>query len=169
MSDVTHTPEAWAEDFGIWEKAVSWVPSSERERVEIQTWARPDEFVRYRRRTWFGGDVKAVSIERLCVSLLMSNNLQLKGNKVSYLNRFRVFRVSDSLCLFHTSVSWVCYTSCSSPFFTLGQDPTTCLFSRFLFILWSAGTVKSTRWPAHFFLWINTRTGFSIGNWTMCS
>ena len=37
-------------------------------------------------------DLKAVSIERLrLLSLLMSNNLQLKGNKVSYLNKFRVF------------------------------------------------------------------------------
>ena len=33
-----HAPEAWAE---IWEKSVSW----------DETWARPDEFVRYGRRT----------------------------------------------------------------------------------------------------------------------
>ena len=36
--------------------------------VEIETWARPDEFVRYGRRTcWGGGDGK-VSIERLGLS-----------------------------------------------------------------------------------------------------
>ncbi len=48
------------------------------ERAEIQSWARPDDFVRYGRRTLVGlraDDVKAVSIERLCLSLLMSNNL----------------------------------------------------------------------------------------------
>ena len=48
------------------------------ERVDIQSWARSDEFVRYGRRALVGlraDDVKAVSIERLCVSLLMSKNL----------------------------------------------------------------------------------------------
>ena len=48
------------------------------ERVEIQSWARPDEFVRYGCRALVGlraDDVKAVSIERLGLSLLMSNNL----------------------------------------------------------------------------------------------
>ena len=47
-------------------------------RVEIQSWARPDEFVRYGRCALVGlraDDVKAVSIERLCLSLLMSKNL----------------------------------------------------------------------------------------------
>ena len=35
-------------------------------------------------------DLKAVSIERLCLSFVMSKNLYLKGNKkVSYLNQFR--------------------------------------------------------------------------------
>ena len=50
-------------------------------KVEIQSWARPKEFVRYGRRTLVGlraNDVKAVSIERLCLSLLVSNNLNLK-------------------------------------------------------------------------------------------
>ena len=48
------------------------------ERVEIQSWVRPDEFVRYGRRALVGlraNDVKAVSTERLCLSLLMSKNL----------------------------------------------------------------------------------------------
>ena len=46
------------------------------ERVEIQSWARPDEFVHYGRPTLVGSgadDVKAVSIERLCVSLSLSS------------------------------------------------------------------------------------------------
>ena len=72
-----HAPEAWAEVFGIWEKQlVEFLPPNER--VEIQSWARPDEFVRYGRRVLVGlraDDVKTVSIERLCPSLLMSKNL----------------------------------------------------------------------------------------------
>ena len=46
--------------------------------VEFQSWARLDDLVRYGRRMLVGlraDDVKAVSIERLCLSLLMSNNL----------------------------------------------------------------------------------------------
>ena len=73
---MTSCPEAWAEDLGIWEKQlIEFLPPNER--VEIQTRARPDDFVRYRRRALVGlraDDVKAVSIERLCLSL-MSNNL----------------------------------------------------------------------------------------------
>ena len=41
-------------------------------KVEIQTWARPDDFVRYGRRALVGlraDDVKAVSMEKLCLSL----------------------------------------------------------------------------------------------------
>ena len=41
------------------------------ERVEIHSWTRPDEFVRYGRRALVGlraNDVKAVSIERLSLS-----------------------------------------------------------------------------------------------------
>ena len=48
------------------------------EGVEIQSWARPDDFVRYGRRALVGlraDDVKAVSIERLYLSLLMLKNL----------------------------------------------------------------------------------------------
>ena len=70
--------EAWAEDLGIWEKADSWVSVTEPERVDIQSWVRPDEFVRYGFRALVGlraDDVKAVSKERLCLSLLMSNNI----------------------------------------------------------------------------------------------
>ena len=42
------------------------------EEIEIQSWARPDEFVHCGRCTLVGlraDDVKAVSIERLCLSL----------------------------------------------------------------------------------------------------
>ena len=84
------------------------------ERVEIQNWSRPDKFVRYGRRALVGlrpDDVKAVSIERLCFSLLMSK----KGNKKcrTWTNFVNVvyfgFPMSIShlriLCLFHISVS----------------------------------------------------------------
>ena len=49
-----------------------------RKKVDFQSWTRPDDFVRYGRRALVGlkaEDVKAVSIERLCLSLLMSKNL----------------------------------------------------------------------------------------------
>ena len=47
-------------------------------KVKIQSWARPDDFVLYGRRALVGlrgDDIKAVSIKRLCLSLLVSNNL----------------------------------------------------------------------------------------------
>ena len=62
-----HAPEAWAE---IWEKSVSWVPASEE-----------DSWLSLARRglaagtAHDGGADRKVSIERLCLSLLMSNNL----------------------------------------------------------------------------------------------
>ena len=55
--------KACDEDFGVFEKS---------QLVEIETWARRDEFVRFGRRALVGlraDDVKAVSIERLCLSL----------------------------------------------------------------------------------------------------
>ena len=73
LNDVMHR-KCGLRIWGIWEKAgVQFLPLNER--VEIQSLARPDEFVRYGRRALVGlrdDDVKAVSIERLCLSLLMS-------------------------------------------------------------------------------------------------
>ena len=76
VSDVTHRKRG----LRIWgfekKQGVEFLPLNER--VEIQSWVRPDEFVRYGRRGLVrlrAEDVKAVSIERLCLSLLMSNNL----------------------------------------------------------------------------------------------
>ena len=76
MSDVTHRKRG----LRIWgfEKKQLVGFLSPNERGEIQTWARPDDFVRYGRRALVGlraDDVKAVSIERLCLSLLISKNL----------------------------------------------------------------------------------------------
>ena len=67
-----HAPGAWAEDLGIWEKAVSWVPASERERRDLELGVAKRIFCVYGRRALVGlraDDVKAVSIEILCVSL----------------------------------------------------------------------------------------------------
>ena len=72
MGDVTHRKRGLRFE----KKLVEFLPPNER--VDIQSWARPDDFVRYGRRALVGlraDDVKAVSIERLCLSLLMSNNL----------------------------------------------------------------------------------------------
>ena len=76
MSDVTHRKRG----LRIWgfekNQLVEFLPPNKR--VDIQSWARPDDFVRYGRRALVGlraDDVKAVSIERLCLSLLMSKNL----------------------------------------------------------------------------------------------
>ena len=66
-------PRIWGFEKSQW---VEFLPPNEK--VEIQIWARPDEFVRYGLRALVGlraDDVKAVSIERLCLSLLMSKNL----------------------------------------------------------------------------------------------
>ena len=67
---MTSSPEA-LRIWGIWEKQrVEFLPPNER--VDIQSWARPDEFVRYGRCGLFGlraDDLKTVSIERLCVAL----------------------------------------------------------------------------------------------------
>ena len=67
MSDITH----WKRGLRFEKKQrVEFLPPNEK--VEIQTWARPDDFVRYGCCTLVGlraDDVKSVSIERLCLSL----------------------------------------------------------------------------------------------------
>ena len=55
-------PEACAEDLGG--------DLTKSQLVEIEAWARPDEFVRYGHRTcWSGGADGKVSIERLLKNL----------------------------------------------------------------------------------------------------
>ena len=74
---MTSCPEAWAEELRFGKsQLVEFLPPNER--VEIQSWARPDDFGRYGHCALVGlraDDVKAVSIKRLCLSLLMSKNL----------------------------------------------------------------------------------------------
>ena len=85
VSDVTHWKRG-LRIFGIWEKLlIEFLRSNGK--VEIQTWARPDDFVRYGRRAFVGlraDDVKAVSIERLRLSLLMSKTFKLKKGEKSF-------------------------------------------------------------------------------------
>ena len=61
VSDVTH-----------WKRVLRFEKS---QLVEIETWVRPDEFVRYGCRELVGSsadDIKAVGIERLCLSIIIS-------------------------------------------------------------------------------------------------
>ena len=82
VNDVMHRKRG-LRNFGILEKAVvEFLPW--KKKVHFQSWVRPDDFVRYGRRTLVGlraDDVKAASIERLCVflSLLMSKNLSTQN------------------------------------------------------------------------------------------
>ena len=68
-----------------------------KKKVDFQSWARPDDFVPYERRGLIGlraDEVKAVSIERLCLSPHVEKHLNSKRwIKVSYLNQFHEFRV----------------------------------------------------------------------------
>ena len=87
VNDVTHL-KLGLRILGIWEK----------QRVEIRTWAGTDDFVRYGRRALIGlraDDVKAVSIERLCVSLSSCRKtFKLKKMNKNFLpepiSRFRI-------------------------------------------------------------------------------
>ena len=69
-----------AEDLGDLRKAVSWIPASKRESWDSELGeARRLCTLRAPRVGWVSelraDDVKAVSIERLCLFLLMSKNL----------------------------------------------------------------------------------------------
>ena len=120
MGDVTR----WKQGLRFEKKQlVEFLPLNKR--VKNQSWARPDKFVCYGRCMLVGlraDDVKAVSIERLSLSPHVEKPLNSKRwIKVSYLNQFRVFgflymfmNILWTLCLFHISVSWVCYTGINS-------------------------------------------------------
>ena len=68
-----------------------------RKKVDFQSWARPNNFVRYGRRALVGlraDDVKAVSIERLCVSLSSCRKtFKLKKVNKSFVSETRSRRV----------------------------------------------------------------------------
>ena len=76
MSDVPHRQR----ELRIWgfrkKQGVEFLP--QKKKVDFRGPPRPGDFVRYGCRALVGlraDDVKAVSIERLCLSLLMSKNL----------------------------------------------------------------------------------------------
>ena len=97
VSDVTH----WKRGLRFWgsekKQFVEFLPG--RKKVDFRGPPRPDGFVRYGRCALVGlraDDVKAVSIERLCVSLSPHVEKLLNSKrliKVSYLNQFRECRV----------------------------------------------------------------------------
>ena len=123
MNDVMHRKRA-QRIWGILKK-VSWVELRTRlrtGRVDFRGSLRPDEFVRYGRRTRWGADGKVI-IERLCLSLPYVetfNSKVIKGFVPELRSRYVFFMFPDSyvlciyvmniLCTFHISVSWVCYT-----------------------------------------------------------
>ena len=98
-----HAPEAWAENFLGFEKKqwVEFLPPNER--VEIQSWAKPDEFVCYGCRALVGlraDDVKAVSSCRKTFKLKKVNK-SFVPEPISWM-----LCISDSLCTFPMFVSW---------------------------------------------------------------
>ena len=67
MGDVTHRKRGLR---FVKKQLVELLPR--KKKVDFQSWARPDNFVRNGRRALVGlraDDVKAVSVERLCLSL----------------------------------------------------------------------------------------------------
>ena len=105
-----HTPEAWAE---IWEKP-----------VEIEAWARPDEFVRYGRRACWGGGDGNIVIERLCLSLLSVEkplNSKVIKSFVPELRSRKCFRVSGFLCSMY--MLWTFYVRFTYPYHGYVTDP----------------------------------------------
>ena len=86
-----------------------------KKKVDFQSWARPDDFMRYGRRAFVGlraDDVKTVSIERLSLSPHVEKPLNSKRwIKVSYLNQFREFRVFRfPMSISHIRILWLCNT-----------------------------------------------------------
>ena len=88
-----------------------------KERNEIQTWTGPDDFVRYGRRALVrlrADDVKAVSIERLCLSLFSCRKTfksKVIKSFVPELRSRKVFRVyfGFPVSILHICILWACY------------------------------------------------------------
>ena len=73
VSDVTHRKRGLKFENS---QLVEFLPGKKKVDFRGSSW--PDEFVRYGRRALVGlraDDVKGVSIERMCISLLLSKNL----------------------------------------------------------------------------------------------
>ena len=117
---MTLCPEVWTEDFEIKKKSVSWVPAFERESRDSELGEVRRICVLWAPRVgWVENWRCKSSLHRKIVS--PSPHIKKPWNskrwiKVSYLNQFRVFgflymfmNILWTLCLFHISVSLVCY------------------------------------------------------------
>ena len=112
VNDVTHRKRGLRFEK---KQLVEFLPPNER--VKIQSWARPDDFVCYGRRTLVGlrADDVIVSIERLCLSLsscrITFNSKVIKSFVPELRSRyvFRVFRIPH--VHFRRMSIWVCDTS----------------------------------------------------------
>ena len=111
---MTSCPEAWAEDFGIWKKAVCWVPACERESQHSELGeARRLCALRAPCVCWVESWRCKISQHRKIVSLSPHVEKPLNSKrwiKVSYLNQFREFRVFRfPMSISHIRILWVCY------------------------------------------------------------
>ena len=110
MNDVTHRKRGLM-IFGIWEKSVSWFPASEQEGWLFRARRGQTSSLQMGCRTWFGADVKAVSIERLWLSLssclMIFNSKVIKFRTWTNFVKFRVFRFPMSISQIRTL--WACY------------------------------------------------------------
>ena len=110
MSDVTHRKRG-LRIWGFEKKRVEFLPR--KKKVDFQSWARPDEFVRYGHRALFGlraDDVKAVGIED-CVSpssCRKAFNSKVIKSFVPELSR-KVLYFGFPMSISHIRVTWVFY------------------------------------------------------------
>ena len=109
LGDVTHRKR------GLRFEKKQWVEFPPRKKkVDFQSWEKPDDFMRYGRRALLGlraDDVKAVSIERLCISLSSCRKtFNSKVIKSSWTNfaKFCVFIFPISIS--HIRILWLCYS-----------------------------------------------------------
>ena len=124
VNGVMHRKRAWRIR-GILKKSIELRTKHRTRRVDFRDSQRPDELACYGRRTRWGWGVDGkVIIERLCISLPYIetfNSKVIKGfvPELRSRNAFFVFRdsyvlciyVTNILCTFRISVSWVCYTN----------------------------------------------------------
>ena len=90
-----------------------------KKTVEIQTSPRPDEFVRYGRRSWLGADGNVI-IERLCCSSLCwitFNSKVIKSFVLEPRSRYVFFVFRDSYVIY----IWVMNILCTFHIFMFGN------------------------------------------------
>ena len=103
--------------WGFWRKSVSWV-RLRTGRVDFRGSLRPDECVRYGRRTWWGWADGKVIIQRLCISLPYVETFNSKVINVFFFflpelrSRYVFFVFWDSyvLCIYAMNILWTFHT-----------------------------------------------------------